>query len=118
MSSSFLRKTIKDDERPFLIDGRETLGRSFHTLFGPFWVEVRKSFCCATKANSKVILGVTELCFVLGVVKHNSAFSWSRNPHVKKDPSFLYQIILPLRILQVSMQTDFKSNGRFEKNCI
>ena len=89
MSSSFLRKTIKDDERQFLIDGRETLGRSFQTLFGPFWVEIRKSFCCATKANSTVILGVTELCFVLGVVKHNSAFSWSRNPHVKKDPSFL-----------------------------
>ena len=115
MSSSFLRKTIKDDERPFLIDGRETLGRSFQILFGPFWVEVRKSFCCATKANSKVILGVTELCFVLGVVKHNSAFSWSLNPHVKKILHFFYQIILPLRILQVSMQTDFKSNDDLKK---
>ena len=79
MSSSFLRKTIKvdqlNDERPFLIDDPETLGRSFQTLFGPFWVEVRKSLCCAAKANSKVILGVTESRFVLGVVKHNSAFS-------------------------------------------
>ena len=37
VSSSFLRRTIKDDERPFLIDDPETLGRSFQTLFGPFW---------------------------------------------------------------------------------
>ena len=75
VSSSFLRKTIKDDERPFLIDDSETLGRSFQTLFGPFWVEVRKSFCCAAKSNSKVILTVTESLFVLGAVQHNSAFS-------------------------------------------
>ena len=66
VSSSFLRKMIKDDERPFLIDDPRTLRRSFQTLFGPFWVKF---------ANSKVILGVTESRFVLGAVKHNSAFS-------------------------------------------
>ena len=52
-----------------------------------------KSSCCAAKANSKVILGVTESRFALGAVKHNSAFSTvtrvNLTPHVKKDPSFL-----------------------------
>ena len=52
-----------------------------------------KSSCRAGKANSKVILGVTESRFALGAVKHNSAFSTvtrvNLNPHVKKDPSFL-----------------------------
>ena len=64
VSNSFLRKMIKDDERPFLIDDPKTLGRSFQTLFGPF-----------SCRSSQVILGDTESRFVLGAVKHNSAFS-------------------------------------------
>ena len=98
---------------------------SFRAFLGRnAWLKVRKSFCCAAKANSKVILGVTESRFVLGAVKHNSAFSTVTRanismgveiPRLKRILRFFYQIILLLRILRVNMQTDFKSNDDLKK---
>ena len=98
---------------------------SFRAFLGRnAWLKVRKSFCCAAKANSKVILGVTESRFVLGAVKHNSAFSTVTRanismgveiPMLKRILRFFYQIILLLRILRVNMQTDFKSNDDLKK---
>ena len=83
VSSSFLRKTIQrwttSNQPPFLIDDPETLGRSFQTLFGPFWVETPgwkfASHSVVQRKRIQKSFWESESRFVLGAVKHNSAFS-------------------------------------------